>query len=83
MLGEREAAKPLNPLDQYLCGLLDISQQFVVVNGQGSFYGPVTGLRALDSPAKPSRRFSVGRGDVSEFQQMRYFVFRQDSHSNA
>jgi len=68
MLGEREAAKPLNLLDQSLCGLLDIREEGVVFSGQGSFHGPVIGLRALESLAKPSRRFSIRRGDVSEFQ---------------
>src|SRR5262249_21148551 len=66
VLGKRVAAKPLNPLDQDLCGLLDISQQIVVDSGEGWFHGPVTGARALDSLAQPSRRSSVRRGDVGE-----------------
>ena len=37
--GERVPSKPLNPLDQFFCALLDFSKQLVMVGGEGSFFG--------------------------------------------
>lgn len=68
VLGERVAAQPLNPLNEFLCALLDIGQQFVVVDGAWPFRGLVVGSRARNSLAKPRRRLSVRRGEAREFQ---------------
>ena len=42
VLGDRISAQPLKPFDQFLCALLDISKESIMIGREGPFFGGFT-----------------------------------------